>query len=212
MRLACSRPVLTEQDIYLFREGTHFRAYEKLGSHPVEGAAAARGTEGAGTHFAVWAPNAQRVAVVGDFNGWRPDAHPLTPRPDASGIWQGFIPGVNQARTNSSHFDWGSRGTTVQKPDPNAYPPEVPRAPASTVWDRSYEWGDSEWMASRSRRNAFDAPQSVYEVHLGSWRRVPDDHNRPLNYRELAHQLGDYVTEMGFTHVELMPVMEHPFY
>jgi 1,4-alpha-glucan branching enzyme len=207
--------VLTEQDIYLFREGTHFRAYEKLGAHPVEAGGAGAGTGatgGAGTHFAVWAPNAQRVAVVGDFNGWRPDAHALTARPDSSGIWSAFVPGVKHGALYKYHIESRHRGYTVQKADPYAYRAELPPRTASVVWDLSYEWHDAEWMTHRAKRNALDAPMSVYEVHIGSWRRVPHEHNRSLGYREMAHQLGDYVTEMGFTHVELMPVMEHPFY
>ncbi len=211
MWLAALNPVLTEQDIYLFREGTHFRAYDKLGAHPVQGAAPGIGDNGgAGTHFAVWAPNAQRVAVVGDFNGWRPDAHPMTPRPDASGIWTLFLPGVQQGALYKYHIESRHRGYTVQKADPYGYRCEVPPRTASVVWDLSYEWHDAEWMSSRARRNALDAPMSVYEVHIGSWRRA--EHNRPLSYRELAQQLGDYVIEMGFTHVEFLPVMEHPFY
>jgi len=203
--------VLTEQDIYLFREGTHFRAYEKLGAHPVK-EGTTRGTGGAGTHFAVWAPNAARVAVVGDFNGWRPDAHPLEMRTDSSGIWAGFIPGVKPGALYKYYIESRNNGYTVQKSDPFAVHCETPPRTASVVWDLSYEWGDSDWMQSRARANALDAPWSVYEVHLGSWRRVPEEHNRSLNYRELAHALGNHVLEMGFTHVELMPVMEHPFY
>jgi 1,4-alpha-glucan branching enzyme len=203
--------VLTEQDIYLFREGTHFRAYEKLGAHPVEGATAG-GTGTAGTHFAVWAPNARRVSVVGDFNGWRPDAHPLSPRPDGSGIWATFVPGVKHGALYKYHIESSVNGYTVQKSDPYAYRCETPPRTASIVWDLSYEWADGDWMRNRAARNALDAPMSVYEVHLGSWRRVPHEQNRSLGYRELAHQLADYVTEMGFTHVELLPVMEHPFY
>ena len=203
--------MLTEQDIYLFREGTHFRAYEKLGAHPVK-EGTTRGTGGAGTHFAVWAPNAARVAVVGDFNGWRPDAHPLEMRTDSSGIWAGFIPGVKPGALYKYYIESRNNGYTVQKSDPFAVHCETPPRTASVVWDLSYEWGDSDWMQNRARANALDAPWSVYEVHLGSWRRVPEEHNRSLNYRELAHALGNHVLEMGFTHVELMPVMEHPFY
>ena len=211
MDLAWTEAVLTEQDIYLFREGTHFRAYEKLGAHPVEGATAG-GTGTAGTHFSVWAPNAQRVSVVGDFNGWRPDAHPLVPRPDGSGIWSAFVPGVGHGALYKYHIESRNNGYIVQKSDPYAFRCETPPRTASIVWDLSYEWGDSEWMRNRAARNALDAPMSIYEVHMGSWRRVPHEHNRSLGYRELAHQLGDYVTEMGFTHVEFLPVMEHPFY
>ncbi len=211
MPLAESGAVLTEQDIYLFREGTHFRAYEKLGAHPIEGgAASAAGT--AGTHFAVWAPNAARVSVVGEFNGWRPDAHPLQPRQDSSGIWSAFVPGVKHGALYKYHIDSRHNGYTVQKSDPYAFFCERPPRTASVVWDLSYEWGDSEWLRTRARANASDAPWSIYEVHIGSWRRVPEEHNRSLNYRELAHALGDYVSDTGFTHVEFMPVMEHPFY
>ena len=203
--------MLTEQDIYLFREGTHFRTYEKLGAHPVEGAAA-RGTGGAGTHFGVWAPNAARVSVVGDFNDWRPEVHPLEPRPDGSGIWAGFIPGVRHGALYKYHIVSNHHGYTVQKADPYAFFNEAPPRTASVVWDLSYEWGDEAWMKSRANANAMSAPWSIYEVHLGSWRRVPEEHNRSLTYREMAHALADYVVEMGFTHVEFLPVMEHPFY
>jgi 1,4-alpha-glucan branching enzyme len=199
--------VLTEHDVYLFREGTHFRAYDKLGAH-LEATEAG----GAGTHFAVWAPNATRVSVVGDFNGWRPDVHPLEARGDSSGIWSRFVPGVRHGALYKYHIESRHNGYTVQKADPYAFFNERPPRTASVVWDLSYEWGDSEWMQKRAQRNALDAPMSVYEVHLGSWRRVPEEHNRSLSYRELAHQLSDYVVDMGFTHVELMPVMEHPFY
>jgi 1,4-alpha-glucan branching enzyme len=199
--------VLTEHDVYLFREGTHVRAYDKLGAH-----LEAHEAGGAGTHFAVWAPNAARVSVVGDFNGWRPDAHPLEPRHDSSGIWFRFIPGVRHGALYKYHIESRHNGYTVQKADPYAFFNERPPRTASVVWDLSYEWGDTEWMQQRAQRNALDSPWSIYEVHLGSWRRVPEEHNRSLSYRELAHQLGDYVAEMGFTHVELMPVMEHPFY
>ena len=203
--------VLTEQDIYLFREGTHFRAYEKLGAHPTEGEPARAGGA-AGTHFAVWAPNAARVSVVGDFNGWRPDAHPLQQRNDSSGIWSAFVPGVKPGALYKYHIDSRNNGYTVQKADPYAFFNERPPRTASVVWDLSYEWGDADWMRNRARNNAADAPWSIYEVHMGSWRRVPEEHNRSLSYRELAHALGDYVSEMGFTHVEFLPVMEHPFY
>ncbi|HEU4626192.1 MAG TPA: 1,4-alpha-glucan branching protein GlgB [Steroidobacteraceae bacterium] len=203
--------MLTEQDIYLFREGTHFRAYEKLGAHQIEGEPARAG-ETAGTHFAVWAPNAARVSVVGDFNGWRPGAHPLQQRHDSTGIWSAFVPGVKPGALYKYHIESRHNGYTVQKADPYAFFNERPPRTASVVWDLSYEWGDGEWMRNRARNNASDAPWSIYEVHMGSWRRVPEEHNRSLTYRELAHALGDYVSEMGFTHVEFLPVMEHPFY
>ncbi len=199
--------MLTDHDIYLFREGTHVRAYEKLGAHPVT---AAEGTPG--THFAVWAPNASSVSVVGDFNGWNPSSHRLDPRLDSSGIWSGFIDGVRPGTLYKYHIVSRNGGYTVNKADPYAFCAEKPPRTASVVWDLSYEWGDAEWMKNRWRANSQDSPCSVYELHLGSWRRVPEENNRYLTYRELAHAVADYVNEMGFTHVELMPVMEHPFY
>jgi 1,4-alpha-glucan branching enzyme len=200
--------LLTDQDIYLFREGTHVRAYEKLGAHPVP----SREGIAQGTHFAIWAPNAASVSVVGDFNGWNPSAHRLEPRHDSSGIWEAFIPGVRHGALYKYHIVSRHAGYAVDKSDPFAFLCEVPPRTASVVWELSYEWGDEVWMKARARANALDAPISIYEVHLGSWRRVPEEHNRSLSYRELAHALADYVCDMGFTHVELMPVMEHPFY
>jgi 1,4-alpha-glucan branching enzyme len=194
--------LLTEQDIYLFREGTFVRAYEKLGAHP----------SAQGTHFAVWAPNAQSVSLVGDFNGWNPTSHKLEPRSDSSGIWEAFLPGVRHGTLYKYHIASRHGGYSVDKADPYAFYAEVPPRTASVVWDLSYEWGDDEWMATRARANALDAPISIYEVHLGSWRRVPEEHDRSLTYRELAHALADYCTDMGYTHVELVPIMEHPFY
>jgi 1,4-alpha-glucan branching enzyme len=199
--------MLTDQDIYLFREGTYVRAYEKLGAHFISDA------EGeAGTQFAVWAPNASSVSVVGDFNGWNPSMHRLEGRWDSSGIWSGFIKGIRPGTLYKYHIISRNGGYTVNKADPYAFHCETPPRTASVVWDLSYEWGDAEWMKTRARANALDAPWSVYELHLGSWRRIPEEHNRSLTYRELAHAVGDYVTQMGFTHVELLPVMEHPFY
>jgi 1,4-alpha-glucan branching enzyme len=199
--------MLTDHDIYLFREGTHVRAYEKLGAHPIS---AAEGT--AGTDFAVWAPNAAAVSVVGDFNGWNPASHPLVPRPDSSGIWSGFLSGVGPGSLYKYHIVSRNGGYTVNKADPYAFFAEKPPRTASVVWDLSYEWGDDDWMKNRWRANSQEAPWSVYELHLGSWRRKPEENNRYLSYRELAHSVADYINEMGFTHVELMPVMEHPFY
>jgi 1,4-alpha-glucan branching enzyme len=201
--------LLTDQDIYLFREGTHVRAYEKLGAHPE---ATPKAGDKQGTHFGVWAPNAAAVSVVGDFNGWNPSSHFLEPRADSSGIWEGFISGVRPGAVYKYHIVSRHAGYSVDKADPYAFFAEVPPRTASVVWDLSYEWGDEEWMKTRARKNALDAPMSIYEVHLGSWKRVPEEHNRSLTYRELAHQLGDYVADMGYTHVELVPIMEHPFY
>jgi 1,4-alpha-glucan branching enzyme len=200
--------LLTQQDIYHFREGTFFRAYEKLGAHPLaaETGAARR------TRFAVWAPNASAVSVVGDFNGWRRGRTALAPREDSSGIWEGIADSVGPGALYKYHVVSQHSGFAVDKSDPYAFCAEAPPRTASVVWDLAYRWGDAEWMTHRGRVNALSAPWSIYELHLGSWRRVPEQHNRYLNYRELAHAVADYATDMGFTHVELLPVMEHPFY
>ncbi len=199
---------LTEHDIYLFREGTHGRAYEKLGAHllpPEPGRAA-------GTRFAVWAPNAASVSLIGDFNGWNVQAHPLAPRPDSSGIWEAFVPGIGPGTLYKYHIMSRHGDYTVDKSDPYAFHCERPPRTASVVWDLAYQWGDEGWLDSRAGANALDAPWSIYELHLGSFMRLAQEHQRWLTYRELAHAVADYVTEMGFTHVELLPVMEHPFY
>jgi 1,4-alpha-glucan branching enzyme len=197
---------LTPHDIYHFREGTFYRAFEKLGAHPecVDGRR--------GTRFAVWAPNAQRVSVVGDFNGWSSDSHPMQPRWDESGIWELFVPDLAPGALYKYHIRSNQGGYRVDKSDPFAFRTEVPPRTGSIVADLSYDWRDADWLDKRARVNALDAPWSIYEVHLGSWRRVPEDGNRPLSYREMAPQLADYVADLGFTHVELLPVMEHPFY
>ena len=198
--------MMTEQDVYLFREGTLFRAFDKLGAHPCE-------IDGeAGTRFCVWAPNAERVSVIGDFNGWRADATPLRTRGDESGIWEGFVPGTGLGTVYKYHIVSRYGGFVTDKSDPFAFRSELPPRTASIVWQLDYVWGDGDWLQRRLRADALDAPMSIYEVHLGSWRRVPEDGNRSLTYREMAHQLADYVKEMGFTHVELLPVTEHPFY
>jgi 1,4-alpha-glucan branching enzyme len=198
--------LLTEHDIYLFKQGRHFRLYDKLGAHMhvADGIA--------GVHFAVWAPNARRVAVIGDFNGWRAEAHPLFPRQDDSGIWEGFIPGVSRGARYKYHLTSQHGNFQVEKTDPFARHTEVPPRTASVVWDLDYRWDDQAWMQGRGQANALNAPLSIYEVHLGSWRRVPEEGNRSLSYREQASQLADYVRDMGFTHAELMPITEHPFY
>ncbi len=198
--------LLTDQDIYLFRQGNHFRLYEKLGSH----IGAVDGMQG--THFAVWAPNAKKVSVIGDFNGWDPDPHPLKVREDGSGLWEGFIPGIGAGTLYKYRVVSHYNNYTVNKGDPFAPYWEVPPKTASIVWDLGYEWHDAGWIKRRFKHNALNAPMSFYEVHLGSWRRMPEEQNRPLTYRETAPLLTEYVKEMGFTHVELMPVMEHPFY
>ncbi|MCR4345928.1 MAG: 1,4-alpha-glucan branching protein GlgB [Sulfuricaulis sp.] len=198
--------LLTEHDIYLFKEGRHVRLYDKLGAHlhTANGAT--------GVYFAVWAPNARLVAVVGDFNGWRSNAHPLMARADDSGIWEGFIPGVTRGAQYKYHLTSHQNNYQVEKTDPFAIHTETPPRTASVVWDLDYQWGDKTWMQERGKANALSAPMSIYETHLGSWKRVPDEDNRPLRYSEHASQLTDYVRDMGFTHVEFLPVTEHPFY
>jgi 1,4-alpha-glucan branching enzyme len=197
--------LLADDDIYLFNEGSHFRLYERLGSHLAE-------HEGeSGVYFAIWAPNAERVSVIGDFNGWDRASHPLRARA-SSGIWEGFIPGLAAGVCYKYWIESRHNGYKVEKADPFALYTETPPKTASVTWDLGYEWGDATWMADRGARNRLDAPISVYEMHLGSWRRVPEEGNRWLSYRETAPLLAEYVKDMGYTHVELMPVMEHPFY
>jgi len=196
--------LLGDQDVYLFNEGSHVRLYDKLGAHPLvrDGVA--------GTYFAVWAPNAQQVFVIGDFNRWDRAAHPLRPR-GYSGVWEGFIPGVAPGAKYKYYIVSRYHGYRVEKADPFGFWHEVPPQTASVVWNLDHNWNDAAWMASRAQRNRHDAPVSIYEMHLGSWRRVPEEGNRPLTYRELAAQLPSYVKELGFTHVEFMPVMHWPF-
>jgi 1,4-alpha-glucan branching enzyme len=194
---------LGEVDLYLIGEGTHYRAYEKLGAHllTLEGVA--------GVLFAVWAPNARRVSVVGDFNAWDGRIHPMRLHP-ANGIWELFIPGLDVGALYKFEIlpKWGP---PVLKADPVAFAFEVPPRTASVVADVGYTWGDAEWMAGRGRRHALDAPIAIYEVHLGSWRRHVEE-GRFLTYRELAQHMAVYVKAMGYTHVQLLPVTEHPFY
>ncbi len=196
---------LTADDLYLFNEGNHARLYRKLGAHPMarEGAA--------GTYFAVWAPSAEYVSVLGDFNGWNPGPHPLRPR-ESSGIWEGFVSGVGPGAVYKYHVASRHDGYRVEKADPFAFRAEEPPRTASVVHDLAYSWDDGEWMADRRKRNGVRSPMSIYEVHLGSWMRVPEDGDRWLTYRELAPKLAGHVRQCGFTHVEFLPVMEHPFY
>ena len=199
--------LLTEQDIYHFREGTYYRAYEKLGAHPATAADPTRATR-----FAVWAPNASAVSVIGDFNHWRRGHTRLSPRDDSSGIWEGVVEGVGPGALYKYHVVSRHGGQAVDKSDPYAFRTELPPRTASMVWNLAYEWRDAQWMQRRAAVNALGSPWSIYELHLGSWRRVAEERNRFLSYRELAHAIADYVTDLGFTHVELLPVMEHPFY
>ena len=195
---------MTDDDLYLFNEGSHFRLYEKLGSHPaIEDGVA-------GTHFGVWAPNAEAVFVMGDFNGWNRESHPLHQRA-MSGVWEAFIPGVGKGDIYKYFVVSRHNGYRVEKADPFAVHQETPPKTGSVVWDLDYTWNDRDWMSDRRGRNSLDSPMAIYEVHLGSWMRSPDD-NRPLTYREVAPRLAEYAARMGFTHVELLPIMEHPFY
>jgi 1,4-alpha-glucan branching enzyme len=197
--------LLTDYDIHLWAEGNHARTYEKLGAHVTE-------RDGvAGTQFAVWAPNARSVAVIGSFNGWNREhnwMHPI----GSSGIWQCFIPGVGVGALYKYAITSQYNNYKVDKADPYAFAGEIRPETASKVWDLSgYAWGDKEWMARRGAANALGAPIAIYEVHLGSWMRNPEEGNRWLTYRELAHRLADYVHDMGYTHVEFLPISEHPF-
>jgi 1,4-alpha-glucan branching enzyme len=196
------RTLLTKDDLYLFNEGTHNELYTRLGAHLRTHAGES------GVNFGVWAPNAESVAVIGDFNTWNDGANPLA-RVGASGIWEGFIPGLATGTRYKYRIASQHNGYRVDKADPFGFRHEVPPATASIVADLAYDWHDSEWLQQRAAANGFDAPMSVYELHLGSWRRHD---GRPLSYRDIAEPLADYVRQLGFTHVELLPVMEHPFY
>ncbi len=198
-----SHSMLTDDDLHLFNEGTHTRLYLKLGSHT-------GGRNGRrGTAFAVWAPNAEAVHVMGDFNGWSRDATPLHPR-ESSGIWEGFVEGVGPGAIYKYYIRSRWNGYQVEKADPFAVHAETPPKTGSVVWDLDYEWQDRDWMANRAGQAALNKPVSIYEMHAGSWMRGDD--GRILNYRELAERLPGYASDLGFTHVEFMPVMEHPFY
>jgi 1,4-alpha-glucan branching enzyme len=193
--------MLTEHDIYLFKEGTHATLYRNLGCQLAEG--------GEGAHFAVWAPNARTLSVIGDWNGWQPGVDVLAARWDHSGIWEADVPQVRRGH-RYKYAITTAHGTHEQRADPYAFYCEVAPASASIAWSLEYEWGDGEWMEARKARNAMGAPFATYELHLGSWRR---DHADALpRYRDIAKPLAEYMQWMGFTHVELMPITEHPFY
>jgi 1,4-alpha-glucan branching enzyme len=197
--------LLTAEDFYLFNEGSHYRIYDKMGAHVVE----SNGTTG--TVFGVWAPNARQVSVIGSFNGWNPQSHPLQPR-GSSGIWEGFIAGVGKGTLYKFHINSNEQGHETEKSDPVGLFGEKPPRTASVVWDLDYTWNDAAFLKTRAAANSLHAPMSIYEVHLGSWMRVPEEQNRSLTYREIAPRLAAYVNKLGFTHVELLPIMEHPFY
>ena len=192
--------MITEEDLFLFNEGSHRRLGDKLGAHPGAG----------GTRFAVWAPSARAVSVVGEWNSWSPDADRLAPR-GSSGIWEGWAEHARPGHVYKYAMT-AADGRALEKADPVAFFAEVPPRTGSVVWDLSYEWGDAEWMRTRRDRQSIDAPISIYEVHLGSWRRDPDRPGELPAYAQLTPRLVDHVLRCGFTHVELLPIMEHPFY
>src|SRR5690606_9908540 len=195
--------LFSDFDIDLFKAGKHYRLYEKMGSHTME-------VDGKkGTYFAVWAPTARTVSVIGNFNGWQDGVHALNVRWDSSGIWEGFLPGVCKGEIYKYKIHSDNHGVVTEKADPFSRYCERPPQNASIIWDDTYQWQDKDWMGYRKDKNSLDRPFSVYEVHLGSWKRNKD--NNFLTYSELATDLVDYVKEMGFTHVELMPIMEFPY-
>ena len=204
-RLRHDISLLDPTTVHLFSEGTLDHAHHVLGSRPH----VADGVQG--TYFAVWAPNAASVSVMGDFNSWSRHAHPMRLH-GQSGIWELWIAGVGHGTHYKYHVVGRTGGYTADKTDPYGYHSEVAPRTASIVWKLDYDWNDGDWMEQRGTRRALNGPMSIYEVHLGSWMRVPEEGNRSLTYREIAPMLAEYVTRMGFTHVELMPVMEHPFY
>jgi 1,4-alpha-glucan branching enzyme len=196
-------PILGALDLHLFGEGKHERIYQKLGAHPIT-------HEGVkGVSFAVWAPAAQRVNVVGNFNGWNGKQHPMR-RLDDSGIWEAFIPGLQTGELYKYEIK-APGGPRFLKADPYAFYAEVPPATSSIIFESKYRFRDSRWLKKRAGRAHFRQPLSIYEVHLGSWRRKVEDENRPFTYREMAHALAEYILETGFTHVEFLPLKEHPY-
>ncbi|RYG45102.1 MAG: 1,4-alpha-glucan branching protein GlgB [Chitinophagaceae bacterium] len=197
--------LFTDFDISLFVSGKHFRLYEKFGAHLINV------NDTSGTYFAVWAPNAQTVGVIGNFNEWNRSAHPLNRRLDGSGIWEGFIPSIGKGEVYKYAIK-DFNGIEIEKGDPYATRWEHPPRTASIVWDMEYKWKDKTWIKKRAKLNALNKPMSVYELHLGSWQRDPSEPKRILTYKEIAASLVPYILDMGFTHVELMPIMEYPYY
>ncbi len=197
--------LLTDFDIHLIRSGKHFKLYDKLGAHRAEH----KGQTG--TYFAVWAPNAKAVSVIGNFNHWKDGGNKMNARWDESGIWEGFFPGVMKGEAYKYAIH-SNTGEYLEKADPFAFYAEIAPKTASIVWESDYKWKDSQWLHERKKLTGKPRPYSVYEVHIGSWRRKSEDGNRSLSYRELAVELVGYVKELGFTHVEFLPIMEHPFF
>ena len=197
--------LLTDFDVHLFKTGKHFKLYEKLGAHP----AIHKGERG--TYFAVWAPNARAVSVIGNFNQWQDSAHKLNPRWDESGIWEAFFSGIGKGEVYKYAIH-ANTGEHLEKADPFAFYTEVPPKTASIVWQADYAWKDSVWLSDRKKAIGKPKPYSVYEIHFGSWRRKLHDGNRSLSYIEMAKELVTYIKDLGFTHVEFLPIMEHPFF
>jgi 1,4-alpha-glucan branching enzyme len=195
-------PHLGDQDVYLFNEGTHSRLYEKLGAHVLPGG---------GTHFAVWAPNAQYVSVIGDFNGWEPGANPMEVR-GGSGLWEATVIDAREGSFYKFHIASKLNGYVVDKVDPVGFQHAVAPRKESIVRSIDYAWNDADWMAGRGAKQKLDQPMSIYELHFGSWARVPEEGDRSLGYREMAPKLAQYLVDRAFTHVEFLPLMEHPFY
>jgi 1,4-alpha-glucan branching enzyme len=196
-------PTVGELDLHLFGEGNHLQSYEKLGAH-VTTVGVARGV-----HFAVWAPSAQRVSVVGDFNGWDGSAHQMR-RLDNSGVWELFVPNLTSGMLYKFEIRTPA-GRTFLKADPYAQYTEAPPNTSSVVYESNYKFRDAKWMKARAGREHWRKPLSIYEVHFGSWRRRIEEANRPFTYREMAEPLAAYVKQMGFTHVEFLPLKEHPY-
>ena len=198
--------LITDYDIHLFKQGNHFKLYEKFGSHPITV------SDREGFYFAVWAPNGKSVSVVGDFNGWEPRSHGLSLRGDGSGIWEGHIPGLSKGDLYKYHIVSKLKGHSQDKTDPFAFYNEISPRTASIIWDLDYCWGDEKWMNGRHLVNSLESPMAIYEIHLGSWKKGTGDGADFRSYRELAVDLVKYLKDMEFTHVEFLPVMEHPFY
>ena len=197
---------LTDYDVHLFREGKHYKLHEKLGSHLMS----QDGVEG--TYFALWAPNAEHVSIVGDFNDWNRGQHTMSARWDGSGIWELFVPGIGKGTHYKYFIKSLSNGYEAEKGDPFAIHWEESPQTASIVWDRDYQWNDTSWMDERKNKTAEEGPMAVYEMHIGSWKRKGEDGKEFMTYRELAEELPSYLKWMGYTHVEFLPIMEHPFY
>ena len=197
--------LLTDFDIHLFKDGKHFRLYDKLGAHVVEHQGKS------GTYFAVWAPSARQVSVIGNFNYWTSGRHALRPRWDESGIWEGFFEGIGKGEAYKYSIV-GPNEEYLEKADPFGFYHEIPPRTASIVWDHQYSWNDGAYLEERKKSSGAARPMSVYEVHAGSWRRNPSEGNRSLTYQEMIRELVPYVKDAGFTHVEFLPMMEHPFF